>query len=155
MRHVALAFALTVLPLAALADDSREDYYYPKVGSEERFTREIGPETPSDRATRIGFVNEVTRAQFETPSGPRVAVFAKGSEAQHMVITGLDSEIFETLFRARGVMAQMTASARQTAFFKDNGIDTSATWYDLAKMLGFEDIVLTDGETWAHRVILD
>lgn len=152
----ALAFAGLSLPAAAGADDdSREDYYYPPVTSEEEFKRDLGTGPPTDRAVRVAFINEVTRAQFDAPSKPRLAIFAKGAEADHMIITALDDQIFKSLFRARAVLAQMTASARQTDFFVKTGINLHATWFDLAKLLGFVDIVITDGEGWAHRVVLE
>lgn len=147
-----LAVLLFGSPVAA--EDERAGYYYPPVGSDEVFEREIGQGPPTDRAVRVAFINEVTRAQTEEPSKPRIAIFAKGAEAQHMIVTALDDEVFRTLFRARAVLAQMTAAARRTEFFVDAGINLHATWFDLAKLLGFEDIVITDGATWSHRIVL-
>ena len=149
-----LAVALVALPVVAQEDDKREGYYYPPVESEEIFDRTLGEGPPTDRTVRVAFVNEVTRAQFDAASKPRFAVFAKGAEAEHMIITALDDDVFKTLFRARAVLAQMTASARQTDFFVKTGINLYATWFDLAKLMGYEDIVITDGETWSHRIVL-
>ena len=59
-----------------------------------------------------------------------------------MIIVALDDEIFRTLQRARASLAQLTANARATAFFRDTGLEAVATWFDLAKILGFEDIVI-------------
>lgn len=155
MRALLAVLAVLALALPAVADeDSREDYYYPPVTSEEEFKREIGQGPPADRAVRVAFITEITRSQFEAPAKPRIALFAKGAEAEHMIVTALDDEVFKTLFRARAVLAQMTASARQTDFFVETGINTHATWFDLLKLLGFQDIVITDGESWAHRVVL-
>jgi len=72
-----------------------------------------------------------------------------------MIVVALEDEIFKTLFRARGVLAQLTANARGTEFFIQNDIADQATWFDLAKLLGFEDMVISDGETWSHRVIFE
>ena len=53
------------------------------------------------------------------------------------------------------MLAQLTSNARGTDFFVQNKIQTHATWFDLAKILGFADIVISDGATWSHRVVLE
>ncbi|MEM9044755.1 MAG: hypothetical protein AAGC81_08655 [Pseudomonadota bacterium] len=135
--------------------ESKENYYYPAVNSEEVFQRAITDNPPpANRAIRVAFTTQITKAQLAAPETPRFSVFAKGSEAEHMIIVALDDEVFKTLFRARAVMAQLTANARSTDFFIKNGIAAHATWFDLAKLLGFEDIVISDGNLWSHRVVL-
>lgn len=152
----ALAAVLSLVVLAAwrpaLAD--QEGYYYPSVGSEEVFARTlVRSDIQVSRAMRAGFVTQITKAQLAAADAPRFAVFAKGSEAEHMIVVALDDEVFRTIFRARAVLAQLTANARGTDFFINNGIETTATWFDLAKLLGFEDLVISDGASWSHRVI--
>ncbi|MGF1446735.1 MAG: hypothetical protein ACFBRM_11135 [Pikeienuella sp.] len=148
---VALATAAgSVTPVAA-----RDGYYYPPVGSDEAFARTLGgSENRVGRGTRVGFVTQITKSQLEAPEAPRFAIFAKGAEAEHMIIVALDDDVFRTLFRARAVLAQLSSQARVTDFFVNNGIETTATWFDLAKILGFEDIVISDGLSWSHRVNL-
>ncbi len=140
---------------AAFAEDPREGYYYPPITSEEVFVRSINAPPPASRPIRVGFVTEITKAQLAAPESPRFVIFSKGAEAQHLIIVGLDDDVFKTLYRARAVMAQLTSNARGTAFFRKNNLDVVATWYDLAKMLGFEDIVISDGQNWSHRVSLN
>ncbi|MEM9099806.1 MAG: hypothetical protein AAGC79_14935 [Pseudomonadota bacterium] len=149
-------FAALLAATATLAQSaSKENYYYPAVNSEETFERDITENPPpADRAVRIAFTTQITKAQLAAPETPRFAVFAKGGAAEHMIIVALDDQVFKTLFRARAVMAQLTANARSTDFFIKNGIAAHATWFDLAKLLGFEDIVISDGDLWAHRVVL-
>ncbi|MEM7212035.1 MAG: hypothetical protein AAF479_09090 [Pseudomonadota bacterium] len=149
-----LALGLIVGIGSADAEDRREGYYYPPVISEEVFIREIGTPPTANRAVRTNFINELTAAQLAAPENPRFSVFAKGRGAEHMVIVALDDQIFKTLYRARAQLAQLTANARGTEFFRQNELQFVATWFDLAKMLGFEDIVITDGDTWSHRITL-
>ncbi|MEM9782124.1 MAG: hypothetical protein AAF899_06580 [Pseudomonadota bacterium] len=153
---VACLACLIALPAAAQdGGDRREGYYYPPVTSEELFARKLTRTQPNaNRAVRVAFVVEVTKAQLEAPETPRFSVFAKGGQAEHMIIVALDDEVFRTLFRARAVLAQLTSNARGTAFFRQNGIQAIATWFDMAKILGFEDIVISDGHSWSHRIIL-
>lgn len=136
------------------ADDSRVGYYYPAISSEEVFDRSFSETPPADRGVRVNFITQITKAQLEAPETPRFAVFAKGKGAEHMIIVALDDEIFRTLYRARAQLAQLTSNARSTDFFVQNNIQFHATWFDLAKMLGFEDIVISDGVTWSHKINL-
>lgn len=157
MRAITKLLAcLALITAAAHANASdREDYYYPPINSEETFARQLTENLPpSDRAVRVSFITQITKAQLAAPETPRFAVFAKGGEAQSMIIIALDDEIFRTIFRARAVLAQLTSNARGTDFFINNGIEVHATWFDLAKLLGFENIVISDGNLWAHRVNL-
>ncbi len=150
MRLISLALA-ALMASAAHADDE-EGYYYPPVTSSEVFERTLAGAPDADRAVRIGFVTQVTRQQFEHAAPPRFAVFAKGSQAQEMIIVALDGDIFSTLYRARAVMAQLSAPARMTEFFMRNEVSDRATFYDMIKLMGFVTLTLSDGETWSHRV---
>ena len=150
---IAAVLVAAIAGTGALAQD-REGYYYPPIGSEEDFRRDMVEGPPASRELRVRFITQITKAQLAAPDNPRFVIFAKGGEAEHMIIVALDDEIFRTLYRARAVLAQLTANARGTEAFVDAGLDTEATWFDLAKLLGFEDVVVSDGESWAHRVVL-
>ena len=132
----------------------KDTYYYPPVDSEEVFARVIAAAPLADRTVRVGFVTQITKAQLAAPESPRFVIFAKGDEAQHMIIIALDDEVFKTIYRARAVLAQLTSNVRGADLFV-NKIQGHATWFDLAKMLGFEDMVISDGATWSHRVIFE
>lgn len=148
----ALALGLSLITPAGA--DERAGYYYPAVSSEEVFERALKNTPPSDRAIRTNFITEITKAQLAAPEHPQYVIFAKGREAQHMIIIALDDEIFRTLYRARAVLAQLTSNARSTEFFVKNNLQFVATWFDLAKLLGFRDIVVSDGVTWSHKIVL-
>lgn len=157
MRHPALILLAWVLLLAtpALAEsDHRAGYYYPAITSDEYFERSFQNTPPADREVRINFVTQITKAQLDAPEPPRFSIFAKGNDAEHMIIVALDDQIFRTLYRARAQLAQLTSNARGTDFFINNNIQFSATWFDLAKLLGFEDIVISDGVVWSHKILL-
>ena len=154
MRAILTILVLALLAAPVAAEDRREGYYYPEITSEEVFNRDFGGTPPATRAVRINFITEITKAQLAAPDNPDFVIFAKGTAAEHMIVLALDDDVFRTLYRARALLAQLTSNARSTAFFRDNDIQFVATWFDLAKMLGFEDIVISDGVTWAHRVQL-
>ena len=154
MRNLLTGLMLAVFIAAPAAADDRAGYYYPAITSEETFARSFDNTPPADREVRINFITQITKAQLEAPENPRFSIFAKGQRAQHMIIVALDDEIFRTLYRARAQLAQLTANARSTDFFINNNIQFRATWFDLAKLLGFKDIVISDGVIWSHRIAL-
>ncbi|MEM6489785.1 MAG: hypothetical protein AAF677_16190 [Pseudomonadota bacterium] len=140
---------------AGPAAAQQEYYYYPAITSDEVFARDIAPNAPqASRAVRVSFITELTKAQLAAPESPRFVVFAKGAQAEHMIIVALDDQVFRTIYRARALLAQLTSNARATPFFQKNGLAVHATWFDMAKLLGFDDIVISDGDTWAHRIVL-
>ena len=79
-------------------------------------------------------------------------MFAKGIEAEKLILVGLQNGPMDTLYRARAVLALLTATARTTPVFQDIDPDGRYTFLDLLKLLGFESITVTDGRAWSHRI---
>ncbi len=154
MTRILIAAIIAASLGGAAGAAGRDSYYYPPVNSEEVFARELADAPPADRTVRVGFTTHITKAQLAAPESPRFVIFAKGDEAQHMIIIALDDEVFKTIYRARAVLAQLTSNARGAELFI-NEIRDDATWFDLAKLLGFDDMVISDGATWSHRVVFE
>lgn len=157
MRKHILTMVLGTMMLAgsAVAEDRHEGYYYPEVQTRETYVARAQTLPASDREARLAFVTQLTISQSTSPYPPQYAIFAKGSDAQKLIITALDDDVFATLYRARGVMAQMSAYARTTEFFQEHGVDDIFTFYDLLKLLGYSQITITDGENWAHQITIE
>jgi hypothetical protein len=148
-----VAGVIAIAPLTARAQDRHEGYYYPPVGeSVEKYEARAKVLPEADRALRVAFITDLTRKQFAGPYPPQYAIFAKGEGAEKLIIVALEDDVFRTLFRARGVLAQLTAHARATDFFKTNAVDDYFTFFDLCRLLGFEQLTISDGQTWSHRV---
>jgi hypothetical protein len=152
MRAAILALCAALIGAPAAASDDEEGYYYPPVGSSEVFDRTLAETPPAPAGVRVEFVTHVTRQQFEQAYAPRFALVIKGAQKQELIVIALDDAVFATLYRARAVMAQLSASARTTAFFVENDLSEIATFYDMLKIMGFRTLTLTDGATWSHRV---
>jgi len=152
------ALLVILLVLAAFparadeTDDRLEGYYYPPVNSSETFARSRAEAPEADRAVRVMFVTQLTKAMLNAPDTPPYVLFAKGAEADRLILIGLDDQMFKTLYRARAVLAQLTSNARGTEFFVRNQQQTTATFFDLLVLLGFKSLVVSDGERWAHRI---
>lgn len=136
------------------ADDRHAGYYYPDITSEETYVARAQLLPQASREMRIGFVVAQTVGQRDRAFPPRYALYAKGEHAEKMIIVGLDDDGFATLYRARGVLAQLTAIARSTEFFRNLAVEDYFTFFDLARMLGFEQITVSDGRNYAHRISL-
>lgn len=138
----------------AHAEDRHAGYYYPDIMSEETYRARAQAMPDADREVRLGFVSAHTAEQMGRDYPPRYALFAKGEDAEKLIIVGLDDS-FSTLFRARGVLAQLTAQARTTTLFRNLAVEDFFTFFDLAKMLGFAQITVTDGNDYAHRINIE
>ncbi|WP_299724412.1 hypothetical protein [uncultured Tateyamaria sp.] len=150
-----IAAILTVMAATmAGAQDRYEGYYYPEITSIEDFTRVIREAPNSGKDVRVGFVTNLTVAQLAAPESPRFVFFAKGADARHLNVIALDDDVFATLFRARAVLAQMTSNMRNNEFFRQQNLETVATFYDLLQFMDFDTLVISDGKTWAHQVNL-
>jgi hypothetical protein len=174
IRYATLVFAVatamlavvTALPPAGLAADAQppakpnatesghEGYYYPKLTSHEIYKARTKVMEKTDRHSRLLFISALTRDQSNAAYSPRYAIFAKGDEAEKLIIVGLDDGSFSTIYRARAVMAALSSLARLTPLFKDADLEDELTFYDLAKLLGFKEINVSDGRKFAHRVTL-
>ncbi len=153
------AVALWVLaagPAAAqgASGDRHAGYYYPEPESTEVYEARVPVLPGSDRTRRVGFVTVMTNEMLKNPYPPQFAIFAKGEAAEKLIITALNENTYNTLFRARGLFAMLTAVARGTQLFRDNPEAIRYTFFDLAHLLGFEQITFTDGVDFAHRIEL-
>jgi len=160
VRRVALAGAILAAmfayPFSAVAadDHGHEGYYYPKITSSEIYRSEAVVEPGATRKSRLAFIVGFTSQQLSRGYAPNYAMFAKGDDAEKLIIVALDDGVMRTLYRARAVLAQMTSIARSTTMFNDMGVADSYTFFDLAKMIGFKQITVSDGATYAHQITL-
>ena len=141
-------------PPPSSTESQHEGYYYPAISSREVYHARAQPLADSDRTRRLGFVTLMLGQQLDLQYPPQHILFAKGDDAEKMIIIGF-GDSFATLYRARAVMAGITALVRDTPLFQDLQVDDLFTFYDLAVLLGFKEIVLSDGISYAHRVTLD
>ena len=146
---------LVLQPAVALAEDKHEGYYYPQVTSSETYVARAKVLPQADRNMRIGFVVAQTLGQKDLGYAPRLAIFAKGAQAEKLIVVGLDDTSLATLYRARAVLAQLTAIARSTELFRNLAVEDYFTFFDLARMLGFELITITDGRSYAHQIHIE
>jgi hypothetical protein len=152
LAAVAMVCAGALAPAAA--DERHAGYYYPQPQSSEEYFPRATPLPEANRARRLGFVTGITQAQQKAPYPMTHVMYAKGSEAEKLIIVALQDGYFDTIFRARAFLAAMTANARATPILAELKAETSYTFFDLAVLLGFKQITISDGRTFAHRIEL-
>jgi hypothetical protein len=149
-----LVFGLATAANAAEGDDRHAGYYYPEPTSSEVYEARALTVAEATRKGRIAFVTGITNEQNKAPYPPQAAIFAKGSEAEKLIIVALEDGRIDTLYRARAIFAQMTAVARLLPIFAQLGVEDYFTFFDLAKMLGFEQITISNGRDFAHQITI-
>jgi hypothetical protein len=156
MIFAALALVLTATILRpALAADTQTGYYYPKPKSTETYQARVATLPDSDRSRRIGFVTGLAKEIASKPYAAGYLMFAKGDEADKLIIVGMSDGELSTVYRARALLATLTASARTTQFFQQNAIAEYATFLDFLKLLGFKQVTITDGVAFAHQIKIE
>lgn len=154
---VVIAATLVLAGTAGAAEkrDRHANYYYPEPGSREVYEARSETLPEANRSLRIRFVTGITNQLMNQSYAPTAAIFAKGTEGEKLIIVALEDGRIDTIYRARAIFANMTASARLLPAFKDMGVEDWFTFFDLAKMLGFKKITITDGRDFAHQVLIE
>ena len=158
-RAVVLCAALSLAMGAALpaagADDHHEGYYYPPPATTETYTARVITLPESNRERRIGFVTGMTQQLLGGKYAPSYAVFAKGDEAEKLIIVTVVDNAYNTLYRMRALLAILTAVSRVTPTFKQQKVEDYYTFLDLLKMLGFERVTISDGDAFSHVIKIE
>jgi hypothetical protein len=132
-----------------------EGYYYPKPQTLEHYVSSAITLGDSDKVRRQGFVIGMTKQLLDGKYAPGFAIFAKGAQSEKLIIVGMVDGQLNTVYRARALLAELTAVARSTPFFQQNTQPEQSTFFDFMKLLGFHQITITDGRAFAHQVIVD
>jgi hypothetical protein len=155
MSLVRILLIALLLPSAVFAAESRhEGYYYPKVTSSEVYTAKTRVWPKSDRAARLAFVAQDAEQKSALGYAPRYAMFAKGDNAEKLIVVGFDDASLATIYRVHALMAELTGLARVSPVLKDADLEDMMNFYDLAQLLGFTSITVSDGRKFSHRITI-
>jgi hypothetical protein len=152
---LAVALCLGLAVPDAAAEDRHVGYYYPPPNSEEVYKARARTLPEASRSLRIRFVTGVTQQIQTRPFAPTAAMFAKGTEAEKLIIVALVDGRIDTIYRARALFANLTAVARTTPIFQEYGVEELFTFFDFAKMLGYTQITISNGRDFTHQVFLE
>ena len=147
-------FVLAATLNLARAADRHAEYYYPVPESKEIYWSFAKPFADSSKRGRVGLTVGLNAQQRKRPYAPEYHIFAKGSDAQKMIIVATNSNKYNTLYRLRALLASLTADARVSELFRKLPNPEDANFLDLARMAGFTLVTITDGDKLAHQIEL-
>lgn len=150
----ATLFCLGVANMAAAKTDRYVGYYYPAPVSNESYCARADPIAKVDKRRRIGFIIGIKAGMAAKAYPPEYTMFAKGGQAHKMIIVAKHDGYLSSIYRVRALLADLTTNARTTPVFEKSGVPENLTFLDLAVMLGFKSITVSDGDKFAHQIAL-
>ena len=158
MKHLAILFAAMLMALGPAlpsnAGDSHAGYYYPEPQTREVYVSPHKMLPVAGERTRIGFTVGLNARQQSRNFAPGYHIFAKGAHGQKLIIVATSPDRYNTLYRLRALLAALTADARTSPLFRDGKSPEDVNFLDLCRMIGFEQVTVTDGDAIAHRIVL-
>jgi len=149
----ALAFGLYAAPLSA--KDRHAGYYYPKPVTQEAYRSRTRTLPDASRQARVAFVTSLTNSMIKNNSyPPQFAMYSKGSRQQKLIIVGLRDDAYNTIFRTRALLAQLTAVARTTRLVREQMKPSHLTFLDFLNLMGFEQLTVSDGKEFSHQITI-
>ena len=149
-----LAVLMTFFPHAVLSQstDRHAGYYYPPSKQIEVYETQVKKLPDTNKIRRIGFVTAITLENYKRPYPPTTVFFAKGARAEKLIIVALQPGYLNTIYKVRAYLASLTAVARTTAALRDTQAQGILNFFDLIRMLGFEQVTISDGVAFTHQV---
>lgn len=139
---------------ASAQEGNHAGYYYPDPQSREEYVSRARIMIDADRSKRLQFVQAMSLAQLGRPYPPTFAIFAKGDDAEKLIIVSMTSGYADTLYRMRGFLALLTHVSRETPLFTTFKVEEIFTFLDLLKLLGFQQLTVSDGDRYAHQILI-
>ena len=136
------------------ADDSHAGYYYPDPQTSETYVSSLNVMPSMNKRSRVGFLIGLNKQQMDRAYPPPYHIFAKGYHAQKMIVVATGSGRYDTLFRLRALLASLTSQARTSPLFEQTLQPENLNFFDLARLAGFTQVTISDGEALAHRINL-
>lgn len=156
-----LAMAVLVLlsvmgnPATAAFDKDRHvGYYYPEPAQVEEYDSRARRMAQTTRRTRIGFIVGIVDQILKRPYAPPISVFVKGDRAEKMIIVANTADRLNTIYRVRAYLATLTSMARTMPIFGEQQVEDVFTFLDLLKMLDFTQLTVSDGDAFAHQILI-
>ena len=135
--------------------DRHAGYYYPPITSRETYVARTQVLADIDSHRRIGFVVGLAKTADQRIAGMDVAAFAKGAEAEKLIMVALNRTSLASIYQARAYLAYLTATARASRIFSELDAETSYTFLDLLRLMGFERLTVSDGLSYTHQIDIE
>ncbi len=137
------------------ANDRHAGYYYPKPVTSEVYRPRVRKMIGANKQARTVFVTNITNSMLNKAAYPPLyAVFSKGTRQEKLIVVGIRDDAYNTIFRARALLAQLTAVARTTRIIQEQMKPGDLTFLDLLNLMGFEQMTISDGKSFSHQITI-
>ncbi len=156
MRVIAFSFLVFFLNASPVfAADRYVGYYYPIPNNVETYKARMRVLFNASPIVRLNTIERIKK-EFRDKSFPsQFAIFAKGKFAEKIIIVSLIRGNLDTIYRARALLESMGKIVHMAPLFRKVKIEEGFNIFDLLKMLGFEQITVSDGEKFSYQVFLN
>lgn len=155
---LALALVLPGFGPPAMAQEGEKDshagYYYPPAQSNETYISRLAKMESVSKRSRVGFIVGLNAMQLKRGYAPGYHMFAKGADAQKLIIIATEEYRYNTLYRLRALMASLTANARKTPLFSESEAPEELNFLDLMKLAGFTQVTISNGKDVTHQIFV-
>ncbi|MEO0608156.1 MAG: hypothetical protein AAFY82_07975 [Pseudomonadota bacterium] len=128
-----------------------EGIYYPKVTLSDQPEIRFGPILGAGPQERQFFVDQINRAATTSERDIALVVQAVGTENQTLLFMPLNRDGSPTPYIAKAMLARMTSVLRFAPAITEMGISQEMDVYNMAAILGFDRIVVTDGRAFSYQ----
>ena len=147
--------SVTFAAMPGKANDRHAGYYYPKPVTSEVYRPRVRKMIGANKQARIVFVTNITNSMLNKAAYPPLyAVFSKGTRQEKLIVVGIRDDAYNTIFRARALLAQLTAVARTTRIIQEQIKPGDLTFLDLLNLMGFEQMTISDGKSFSHQITI-
>ncbi len=151
---VTVFLGLVLAPIPVVAKDSHVGYYYPEPQSTETYISRLSVLADASKRSRIGFTVGLNAKQIKRSYAPGYHIFAKGGQAEKLIIVATEENRYNTIYRLRALMAAMTASARTSPLFTESNMPEELNFLDLCKLAGFTQVTISNGRNVTHQILV-
>lgn len=143
-----------VLSVAAVDERTGAGTYYPRISSIETPEIRFGQMAGVGPEERQFFIDQVNLAASTPGRTAPIVAQAVGENHETLVFIYLDAEGPMTPFLARAILARLTSVSRFAPAIAEMGLSSEFDIYNMAAVLGFGQIIVSDGRDFAHQASL-
>ena len=134
--------------------ETGEGLFFPPVTSSETPEIRFGAVAEIGAPQRQRFADQINLVTTGAERPIPLVAQAVGTEATTLVLLNLEPEAYLTPYIARAMLARMTSLTRAIPAVAEMGIDEAFDIYNLAAVMGFDAIIVTDGRDFSHEARL-
>ncbi|MTH97826.1 hypothetical protein [Roseibium sp. RKSG952] len=151
---VLLIFGFLAVSQKSIASDLHAGYYYPAPDTREVYVANVPAAPDASESSRAAFVVGLAAQQLKQGHSPGYHLFAKGEYLEKIIIIATETDRYDTLYRMRALLASLTSMARATPLFAQSAQPYELNFLDFCKLMGFRQVTVSDGETFAHQITI-